>query len=222
MTTPNFIDFPSSVTAATLSGSNGIDVSVVAGTPNNKIVVSLDEPITVINNNVGIGMTPGTQRLSINGNVSADGIVFGSTGGSITSKTLEDYEQGTWSPQLFSAIDPNTYLSLEESYGKYIKIGRKIFIQVWITVSDPIDIDGNEYVCLTLPWVSDSGDPEGSLVTSYCGNLNTPNLPTGKVNAGLAYANLYKYSAGTTSAMIFSDFNPYAFIVLNGNYQTSI
>lgn len=39
MTTPNFIDFPSEVTSATLSGSNGIDVSVVTGTPN-KIVVS--------------------------------------------------------------------------------------------------------------------------------------------------------------------------------------
>jgi hypothetical protein len=53
------------------------------------------------------------------------GVVFGTTGGAVTSKTLDDYEEGTWS---ITVTDGTNNATLNASYntGVYTKIGRLV------------------------------------------------------------------------------------------------
>jgi hypothetical protein len=51
------------------------------------------------------------------------GVVFGATGGAVTSKTLDDYEEGTWTPTVSTAS------SHVVQTGIYTKIGNLVTIQ---------------------------------------------------------------------------------------------
>jgi hypothetical protein len=57
------------------------------------------------------------------------GVVFGTTGGSVSSKTLEDYEEGTWTPTLEGAVSAGSYsVAIEDSSCKYTKVGRQVTV----------------------------------------------------------------------------------------------
>ena len=53
------------------------------------------------------------------------GVVFGATGGSVTGKTLDDYEEGNWTPQFggSSTTGTGTYST---TVGRYVKVGKKV------------------------------------------------------------------------------------------------
>ncbi|GEM_PF-2844200 len=53
------------------------------------------------------------------------GVVFGATGGSVSSKTLDDYEEGTWTPAYEAVSGAATYGTQE---GSYTKIGNKVMV----------------------------------------------------------------------------------------------
>ena len=97
-----------------------------------------------IGNKNGAGNITGNNRAislsadgsgSFTGNVTAPGIVtpgvvFGTASGNVTSKTLDDYEEGTWTPVIrsggWSGIDGanNT---------RYTKVGRQVTVECFIT-----------------------------------------------------------------------------------------
>jgi hypothetical protein len=62
------------------------------------------------------------------------GVVFGSTGGSVTSKTLDDYEEGTWTPTL-SFGGAAVGLAYTSQVGRYTKVGRQVTVQIGIYLS---------------------------------------------------------------------------------------
>ncbi len=76
------------------------------------------------------------------------GVVFGSTGGAVTSKTLDDYEEGTWTPTIGQG-------TISSNYARYIKVGNIITVSGFIhtfsnrTSSSAVAIGG-------LPFVSNS------------------------------------------------------------------
>lgn len=72
------------------------------------------------------------EKLTIEGNIQADGIVFGSTTGSVTSKTLDDYEQGTFTPYFFQTGVGNTNNQYTYSIqsGSYVKVGKTCFVSI--------------------------------------------------------------------------------------------
>ena len=53
------------------------------------------------------------------------GVVFGATGGNVTGKTLDDYEEGNWTPQFggSSTTGTGTYST---TVGRYVKVGKKV------------------------------------------------------------------------------------------------
>jgi hypothetical protein len=56
------------------------------------------------------------------------GVVFGTTGGSVSSKTLDDYEEGTWTPVLADAATAGNTATMTAD-GRYTKIGRLITVE---------------------------------------------------------------------------------------------
>jgi len=54
------------------------------------------------------------------------GVVFGATGGSVTSKTLDDYEEGTWTPVYTSAGSNAITVTYDIQVGRYVKVGNMV------------------------------------------------------------------------------------------------
>jgi hypothetical protein len=79
------------------------------------------------------------------------GVVFGTTGGAVSSKTLEDYEEGTWTPA-FSGADTNTGAS---NSGSYVKIGQLVhctfkIVQSALTGTGTATMTGLPFTCANL------------------------------------------------------------------------
>jgi hypothetical protein len=94
------------------------------------------------------------------------GVVFGATGGAVTSKTLDDYEEGTWTPA-------SGTITLSSSLGKYTKVGNMVFI-IW-QIQFPSNSDGNSAIVGGLPFNVASGQYSGT--TSITNFVSTNILP---------------------------------------------
>jgi len=119
------------------------------------------------NGHVDIGGASNKFRnIHISGSLSTgDGITFGSTSGNITSKTLDDYEEGSWTMTDQSGAS----LSLTVYVATYTKIGNQVFFEfgmVFPTTSDTNDIS------LSLPFTAISSNDNtggGSISTTSSG-----------------------------------------------------
>ena len=79
--------------------------------------------------NVAIGKGNATAKLDVNGNIRAsDGIDFGDFVAPVTSKTLDDYEEGTWTPNVFGQTTAGTIGTYEVRFGFYTKIGNVVTV----------------------------------------------------------------------------------------------
>ena len=63
------------------------------------------------------------------------GVVFGSTGGSVTSKTLDDYEEGTWTPTVYGATTAGTATFSGTIDGWYVKVGDLVTVSFSYTLT---------------------------------------------------------------------------------------
>ncbi len=85
------------------------------------------------------------QNLYLSG-----GVVFGATGGAVISKTLDDYEEGTWTPGI-SAVSGSG--GTTGGVGRYTKIGNQVIIAGHITPTNMGSLSGTFYVT-GLPFTS--------------------------------------------------------------------
>jgi hypothetical protein len=100
--------------------------------------------------NVGIGTTNPQSTLHVNGIVSGNGIKFPTSQiASSDPNTLDDYEEGTWTPS-FNTVDNNltgfTYLTRT---GTYTKIGRLVTISCELSTSTSTSISGTGALIIT-------------------------------------------------------------------------
>jgi hypothetical protein len=94
------------------------------------------------------------------------GVVFGATGGSVTSKTLDDYEEGTWTPVDNSVAS----LTLNTSNAVYTKIGN--LVKVSASVTYPSTADSNRVNIGGLPFALAAGASGGAFITfTNCGSV---------------------------------------------------
>jgi hypothetical protein len=61
------------------------------------------------------------------------GVVFGTTGGSVTSKTLDDYEEGTWTPVISDAVTGGNVGSATTTEGFYTKVGQVVNVYMFVS-----------------------------------------------------------------------------------------
>jgi len=97
------------------------------------------------------------------------GVVFGSTGGAVTSKTLDDYEVGTFTPVLTGSTS-GTLSASTLTQASYVKIGDLVQIAVYLAFDTTShSLSGN----IALEGLPFSGDSFSGLLTVQYTNLFT-------------------------------------------------
>ena len=98
--------------------------------------------------NSGLNVADGDVTLA-----SGHGINFAATADATgaSSELLDDYEEGTWSPQLKSSDGTNFTMNSGNDVGYYVRIGNKVFFHAYI-VSTSINSAGGNVQCGGLPY----------------------------------------------------------------------
>ena len=159
----------------------------------------------VINGTTGI-TNPGTEQVATTigvGNATpantGAGITFPATQSASTdANTLDDYEEGTWTPTVSSAISGS--LTSYTSYGIYTKIGNTVIAKAAIKITN-VGTAATGLLLSGYPFTSNNlSAPSDSFVAFYRENAVTGN--TGGSTLG---------KNGTTGAMIAALANDYVF-----------
>ena len=89
------------------------------------------------NGNVGVGTSTPEDKLHVVGNTITSGIVFSTTQtANATTNTLDDYEEGTWTPVYTTTGTDYTSVTYQHNLGKYTKIGNTVIVSWSIEVTD--------------------------------------------------------------------------------------
>ena len=126
------------------------------------------------------------------------GVVFGSTGGSVTGKTLDDYEEGTFTPVVRDASSGgNTASSYLVATGRYTKVGRMVHATInFVNIDTTGMTSGNSVYITGLPFtaVNSFGYPTVPVNVSAVSSAN------GYVRGSVFYnASHLSLSEGTTT-----------------------
>jgi hypothetical protein len=141
----------------------------------------------------------GTSTATANGGVLklSGGITFPATAVAASdANTLDDYEEGTWTPNQGSGL---TVVGTFSSSGRYIKIGSLVCVTGYVAGSTSIAITAGSILCSNLIFTQ-SLDACGGNCTNYSINQTAGLFATG------GSTNLYATSALTASLGIFFGF----------------
>ena len=105
----------------------------------------------------GIGINAGGASISLGGNAVAN--------------TLDDYEEGTWTPT-FRDISGNL-ATLSTASGSYTKIGRQVIINFTVTISSKGSMTGNYCLMGNLPFSHPNNQYNGTGHIDYFSNFDT-------------------------------------------------
>ena len=75
--------------------------------------------------------------------VTTPGVVFGTPTGDVISKTLNDYEEGTWTPKYEALSTDFTSVTYVRNSGRYVKIGDFVWASFYIYTSSVAGGSGN-------------------------------------------------------------------------------
>jgi hypothetical protein len=175
--------------------------------------ITLQEPAVAGTTTINLPASTGTMALlqtpSFATTIGVGGATAAASGAGITfpatqsastdANTLDDYEEGSWTPVL---TDLTNNATMTSTVGRYIKIGRTVSLQAQVQTSSLGSVTGNIYIS-GLPFVADStsGNYAGS-VAGNAGNLAiTANQSVGILSdPGTSYLQLFLWddAAGTT------------------------
>ena len=156
--------------------------------------ITIQEPATASNFTATLPATTGT--LVVTGTTpTLNGITFPATQvPSADANTLDDYEEGTFTPNLGG----NTTYSVQS--GNYIKVGRMVYAELIIAVTS-IGTGATGQI-FGLPFSSTSDTPIGGVSVAYWAGSNTAvTFMGGYKNAGDASVLLIGTTAATINAI---------------------
>tara|TARA_R110002073_G_C9273726_1_gene564548 strand:- start:33 stop:839 length:807 start_codon:yes stop_codon:yes gene_type:complete len=135
-----------------------------------------------------------------------------SNAGGMTSETLDDYEEGTWTASL-SGVASQT---LGNNVGYYTKIGHRVFFQ-WYSSNSTIGTANGPAVIAGLPFTASSAGASYGLF-QYLHGTGVLNSTGGYVN--LNNTNMIFISENSTSASNFSAGSG-KYIMIQGSYSVA-
>jgi hypothetical protein len=147
------------------------------------------------------------------------GIAFPATQvSSANANTLDDYEEGTWTPVLTDGTNNATMNA--ETAGLYVKIGRTVYITATVYTTSLGSVTGNIFVN-GLPFTSPNQNPKVALAISYAELLNiTAGQSLGAYidsNESRIRLRLWDSAAGTT-ALQASEWSSDGLAFITGTY----
>ena len=142
-------------------------------------------------NNVTFKSSGAVVLLGGNTSATGTGISFPATqSASSDANTLDDYEEGTWTPSWTSL----TVVGTPTYTGKYIKVGRMVFCQLSIVSTTSTASVANTTFFTGLPFTMTSSDGNNSTITAV-NNTNLTSYGVGLVNSGLGYTPTWSASS---------------------------
>ena len=131
--------------------------------------------------------------------IDADGLKF--NGDTAAANALDDYEEGTWTPELNFNFG-TTGITYGTRVAKYVKIGRQVTIWLYFVLTSRGSSTGPARIS-GLPFVNSSGgDAEGSTVVPNYWGMATSVIPGGYVQAGQSYFIFIDNKPGTSVAVM--------------------
>jgi hypothetical protein len=109
-------------------------------------------PVSAAGANKDAAIDVGKSNIRFKDLYLSGGVVFGSTGGSVTSKTLDDYEGGTFTPA-YASTGGTTTVSYTQQSGNYVKIGKMVFVRIKIIVNT-VSATGSGILYVNLPFTA--------------------------------------------------------------------
>ena len=178
-------------TTGVLKATSGVIAAAVSGVDYGDIygadTICTDNTIVRFDGTTAKLIQKSTAGVTDAGFLTANGLTFPAVQvSSADVNTLDDYEEGTWTPIYFSLDIFNgdiavTYTAVSGQVGRYRKIGAVVFIEFQITTSS-VTVTGstsNELYVDGLPFVPISGFPQNSAIVNI-GNSDgwTTNAPS--------------------------------------------
>jgi hypothetical protein len=167
--------------------------------------------------------TANSQTVALKGATpnSGTGITFPSTQApSADTNTLDDYEEGTWTPSFVFTSGSATY-SLQS--GSYVKVGRLVTVSAIIVLSNRSTASGN--VSVDLPFNCQGVSPTNYWNMYYSSNNITLNGYDISGQLGGAITNRLNFynqvTAGSKTSLDAGQFSNSTELIFTCTYQTS-
>ena len=207
--------------SSALTSSDSIDFIMAlgdvlsVGTPTDGSVATAKiAPSAVIGSklasDIGISTT-GNIATTSSGTITSAGLITASAGvaigGTGAANTIDDYEEGTWTPQIigYSQSTSNLTQTYAQQHGQYTKIGRHVFANFNVRLSAKGNITGNYTLIQGLPFplLTGTGVMPGTGHIHYIWSLGTArdNLAF-EGGGGTATSFWLTYMDGTTTTYV--------------------
>ena len=148
-------------TTGILKASSGVVSAAVSGVDygdvNSSDTISTDNTIVRFDGTSGKLIQKSTAGVTDAGYLTANGLTFPATPVlSADPNTLDDYEEGNWTPTYFSnGLTSITYSTLRK--GRYVKIGKVVFIWLYIaTTGLTVTGSSDDVVIAGLPFAPEN------------------------------------------------------------------
>lgn len=205
-------------TALALNASKEVVSVTNTGTGNNVLATSPSIATPTLSGDVQ--MSTGNLVVGTDGK----GIDFAITPGTGTSELLDDYEEGTWTPTLFSGGATFAYTTQS---GKYTKIGNLVHVSAYIKLNGaPSGTTVNPFTIGSFPF-SSVATPESANSPVTLGYVEKLSYGAGELQALFYIRNVqtdiigfFAVSGAGPNIMIASDLGADAVLMLSGSYYT--
>jgi len=128
------------------------------------------------------------------------GVVFDAVAGNATSNTLDDYEEGTWTPVVADAASGGNTASLGTAYGAYSKIGNQITLFCRLVNIDTSGMSSGNLIYIRGVPFSSSSNGSASSGTVRFDQVTFSGSPVSIIPDSASYVLLYENSSGTADA----------------------
>jgi hypothetical protein len=194
----------------------GTDNRVLRSDGTDKGVQSSGVTLDDSNNISGINNLTAGGLVDLSG-ASAGQIKFpGTQHGSSNVNTLDDYEEGTFTPGVTfgGAFVGGTYGT---QIGRYTKIGNRVFYSFYFVLSSKGSSTGSALLT-GLPFTSAAAVTSGA---GYINNSSAASNVVATVGSGVATITPNYFSGGNVAALSNTDFGNSTVIALGGNYEAA-